>query len=361
MRRYGMVFLALVLAVTSLISSAAYNVVGLSNGALALTTSGDAVLEVTPQAGHEGNPYGWQTGYLGPGNKDGAARMTGGRLVFDFTRAGEGSLGVQPNSSYTWHNMFMVRNVYSRAVECTVYGEFTGLPAGLAVSIKEHSATEWTSLGAGGSVSAALSSSGASGNHELYLDLMLTIGSQVSLGTIEGNIIVSGIYHTPNDPPEPDLGSLTVYVVKADGGDVAGLMVSLTGAANSAAPTDSAGVARFGGLPSGTYSVNVSAPGYTSDGPAAVTLSGQPLHAEVTLRLTSTSEEQGPPDDEPEGEDIEDQGEQPGGQGGETDLGDLPKTGSPALVTVTVRGLTLVAAGGLLAGRRRRAPGRKRR
>ncbi len=345
MRRYGILLMALVLAVTSLIASAAMTSTSLL-GALALSTDGsEVVLQVTPQAGHIGNPYGWDEGYLGPGNADGNAELIGDDLVFDFSKGFIAGLGMQPNSAYTWNSLFMVRNILRRSVDCTVWAEFDSLPAGIDILIKDSHGTDWVPMGT--KVRKLLASRVDTDADELYVDVKIALGEAVSLGSISGSIIVSGVYADPPeppDPPEPDAkGTITVNVLKADGASVSGLPVTFTGGINLVALTDDSGSVTLSDLDFGTYTVNVSVEGYTSDGPVTIELTTDSSPAIALINLVPAQSPPGPP--EPPYGPIIGPPIPPGGE--------LPKTGVAGVLSV-VAGVGLIAAGRAVQRRRRR-------
>lgn len=339
MRRYGIVLMTFVLAFTSLIASAAQTSVDTSLGAFAVSaTSGDVVLQLTPQAGHLGNPYGWDSSYLGPGNADENAYLVGDKLVFDFSKGFTGGLGMQPNSAYTWNSLFLVRNILGRAVDCTVKASFPDLPAGIDFLIKDSDGTEWVSASSDQKVRKILAPSIGTGPNELYVDFKIAIGHGVGLGSVAGSVIVTGVFADPPEPPPgpPEkTGTLTVHVVKSDGASVAGLPVRITGAIEATIFTDENGVATLSNLAYGEYIVNTGAEGYSSDGPVGVQLTADTLLVTALITLTPAQSPPEPPrPPEPQGPIV----------GPPIPPGNLPKTGVGSVIAAGL-GLVLVAVG----------------
>jgi len=91
--------------------------------------------------------------------------------------------------------------------------------------------------------------------------------------------------YRPFDPPGPT-GTLTVIVVKTDGGNVSGLTVNVSGAIGSTLTTNASGTVTLGGLYAGTYTANSGDTGYTSDGPKSATLPSDSSTATITITLT---------------------------------------------------------------------------
>jgi|GEM_PF-2686612 len=201
-------------------------------------------------------------------------------------------------------------------------------------------------------------------NCEHYSGTQLKLGMGDYCGVlIEGSLYagpsVTAIFERiPEDAPS---AVITVAVVKSDGGDVGGMLVSVSGPVGATLTTNASGVASLGGLYAGTYTVNASAIGYTSSGPETVVLPSSSGSGSATIVLTAAAQEpeqpqtpeeppiEEPPIEEPEQPIVEPPVEPPAGEGEPTEPGDLPKTGASYLGT-TLLGLALVAAG---LGRRR--------
>ncbi len=81
-------------------------------------------------------------------------------------------------------------------------------------------------------------------------------------------------------------GSITVNVIKSDGGDVGGIAVSFGGDLSATVHTNSSGVAKVNGLWAGDYTANASAADYTSNGPKSVELEDDDSDESVTITLT---------------------------------------------------------------------------
>ncbi len=83
-----------------------------------------------------------------------------------------------------------------------------------------------------------------------------------------------------------ELGSFTVEVVKTDGGDVSSIPVTISGDLEATLNTGTAGQVKMGSPGAGTYVVDASATGYTSNGPKTVTLDDDTSDESVTITLT---------------------------------------------------------------------------
>jgi|GEM_PF-3182987 len=173
-------------------------------------------------------------------------------------------------------------------------------------------------------------------------------------GSVIGLVVNANVYATahftglPVAPPAGPTGTITVTVVKADGGAVGGLPVSIGGAVGATVHTDANGQAALTGLWSGTYSVNASAEGYTGDGPKSITLASDSGSGSATLTLTLVAPPPEPPVETPIEDPIDEPGgqpEQPEPQAPETPASppDLPKTGATGSMAIV--GLAAVAAG----------------
>ncbi len=127
---------------------------------------------------------------------------------------------------------------------------------------------------------------GLSGNIVLYGDFS---------GTDAGDSLVEFLFRPLDDLNDRKSGKLTVTVEKVDGGEVAGLPVSVGGDLSATLHTDQSGVVKLTGVSAGTYTVNASAPGYTSDGPDEVVLDSDSDEGSVTITLTPVPPPPPPP------------------------------------------------------------------
>jgi len=205
MRRYGMLLLVLVLAVTSLLAAAAYNVATVTNAAtIKVSTTDDSLLSLTPQVGTAaGNTYGWHSAYLNVGNKDGTARIDNGVLVLDFSRGaggystagtyatpGGGNHGVQPNSVYIWDNLFMIRNKTAELLTVELSADLN-LPDGVDVYMKAHESGTWVLVSGGLAVVKDLDARNGGDSDELYVDVKIEVASGVTdWNVFQGTVVV---------------------------------------------------------------------------------------------------------------------------------------------------------------------------
>ena len=140
MRRYGLLLMVLVLATASLLAAAAYNTAVVTNAAsMTVVETDDALLALTP--GTDG---------------DQTARIINGQLVINFDRGMVGAYptvlgnrGLQPNSVYTWNDLFTVRG---RSNNVLKYKIDLFNADGTAVSTSEYQISIWTDRGIGGEV-----------------------------------------------------------------------------------------------------------------------------------------------------------------------------------------------------------------
>ncbi len=86
-------------------------------------------------------------------------------------------------------------------------------------------------------------------------------------------------------------GALSVTAVKSDGTDVAGLSVKISGSLSATIHTNASGKASLNGLWAGTYKVDISASGYTSNGPKTIVLETNTDTGSATITLTPVEEE----------------------------------------------------------------------
>jgi hypothetical protein len=208
MRRYGVLLLVLVFTITSLMAPAAYNTVNVVSAAnLHIFAAEGSPLSLTPQAGHiPGNPHGWDARYLGVGNKDGTASLVAGGLALDFSRGarphgspaapygqpGGGNHGVQPNSTYTWYSLFMIRNNSAKTVEVSLTASFAGLPAGVRVYMKAHDTNAWVLVSGGNPVVRALQARNSGDGDELYVDVQIRVSASLPVaGNLAGTTVVA--------------------------------------------------------------------------------------------------------------------------------------------------------------------------
>lgn len=111
MRRYGVLLLVVVLAVTGLAAAAAYNsATVVSTQTLKVVNTSQALLRLTPGTG--------------VGNKDNtAAILSDGTLDIKFGTSGlsqYGFLGLQPKSNYQWDKLVSISNFSAEKITVTL-------------------------------------------------------------------------------------------------------------------------------------------------------------------------------------------------------------------------------------------------
>ncbi len=90
-------------------------------------------------------------------------------------------------------------------------------------------------------------------------------------------------------------GKLAVTVVKSDRGDVGGIPVKFGGDLGASLKTNASGKVSVSGLYAGTYAVNASAEGYTSDGPKDIVLDSDADEGSAKITLTPVPPPPAPP------------------------------------------------------------------
>jgi len=94
--------MAVVLTIASLVSAAAYNTATVTNASeFTITTTSESRLALIPKPN------------TSAGNKDGVASISDGELRFNFG-------AMQPNSTYTWEQLFKVKNNSQETVNINI-------------------------------------------------------------------------------------------------------------------------------------------------------------------------------------------------------------------------------------------------